>query len=732
MNWHALQGLSQNLLSGLADASLSAVLLAGSAALVLLVLRRNSVAHHALWTCVLIGMLALPVLRPMVPAAYFHLPRLQGMNEVTVETNLVTFAEANNAPLLPSPQTGHTASRPGWTEYLAIIYLAGGGLLGLRLLLGLYLSRQWLRSSRSIALELWQHFDQVMAAGGEVQLEESDRTRVPLTTGILRTRLVLPLEWRTWSGEKLEAVLAHELAHARRRDPLISLIAAINKCIFWFHPLSWWLERRLALLAEHAADDSALAASRDPQSYARMVLEFASTLQQRRRLIWHDAAANRAAMAGPLVARRIRRIMNQQSGNYVRKLGRLGRIILFCGAAFLVWVSTTVDFQSVARAQEKQGQRDETFVMLTSTPRNQQGNEQIQPNAAYTDNMVGFWSDGEEADAASVTDEQAADMERQLALNPEDEEVRASLLRYYWQKRFEDKRAELILWLIDHHPDSNLHGRQTGAMFASGPHGNAKAFEDAKAAWRAQVNQHPENATILGNAGRFMNQTDLAEGIDLMKRSQAVDPEHRTQPLAWFYSLLLMNNARRSGVKESDSTLQVLNDLRASDDIRLVGEMARYLGRRTSPSTPAAGNKIKIWATEIIKHAEALEPQNREWPALLENVQRWRDRSGDPPVVAEYTPNLARISKDMAASMLIKSETPAYPPEALAIHLHGNAVLQVRIGKDGHVMEAKAVSGHPMLVRAAIEAVKNYVYKPFELNGNAVDVSTVVEVSFRE
>ena len=145
-----------------------------------------------------------------------------------------------------------------------------------------------------------------MGAGGEVQVEESDCTQVPLTTGALRMRLVLPVEWRTWSPEKLEAVLAHELAHAQRRDPLISLIAAINKCIFWFHPLSWWLERRLALLAEHAADDSALAGSRDSQSYARMVLEFASSLQQRRRLIWHDAAANRAAMAGPLVARRSR------------------------------------------------------------------------------------------------------------------------------------------------------------------------------------------------------------------------------------------------------------------------------------------------------------------------------------------------------------------------------------------------------------------------------------------
>ncbi len=731
MNWYALQGVSHNLLSGLADASLSAAFLAGLAAL-LLFRRKNPVANHALWTCVLIGMLALPVLRPLVPSAYFHLPRLQAVDAVTVETDRLTVAAAGSESLPPGHRTGHPAWQPGWPEYVAILYVAGVGLLGIRLLLGLFLSRRLLRDSRPIASELWQHFDKVIAAGGEIQLEESLRTSVPLTTGISRMRVILPMEWRTWAPEKLEAVLAHELAHARRRDPLISLIAAINKCIFWFHPLSWWLERRLALLAEHAADDSALAASRDSQSYARIVLEFASSVQQGRRLIWHNTTANRAAMAGPLVTRRIRRIMDQQSSIYVRKLGRLGRIVLLCGATFLVWVSTTIDFQSVARAQEKQGQRVDGFLVLTSAPRNQQGKEQVQPNADYPDNMVGFWSDGEEADASSISDEQAAEMERQLAVNPEDEEMRGSLLRYYWKKRLEDKRAALIFWLIDHQPESKLHGRQTGAVFSSGLHGSARAFEDAKAHWMAQVNQHPENAAILGNAGRFMNQADLTDGIDLMRKAQALDPAHRTQPLAWFYYLMLTNDANRREAKASDTTLQIMSDLRASNDIRLVGETARHLGRGSSPFTPAAGNKLKVWATEIIKYAEALEPQSREWPALLENVQRWRDRSGDPPVSVESTPTLARVSKDIAASMLISSETPAYPPEALAARIHGNVVLQVRIGKDGHVMEARAISGHPVLVQPAIDAVKRYVYKPVELNGSLVDVSTVVEVSFRE
>src|ERR1035437_10134230 len=100
--------------------------------------------------------------------------------------------------------------------------------------------------------------------------------RVPVTIGLKRMRVLLPSDWREWPAEKMRVVLAHELAHAWRHDPAISLVAALNKCIFWFHPLAWWLERRLAVLAEHAADDAGLAVSSDAGSYARVLLGVAS------------------------------------------------------------------------------------------------------------------------------------------------------------------------------------------------------------------------------------------------------------------------------------------------------------------------------------------------------------------------------------------------------------------------------------------------------------------------
>jgi TonB family protein len=100
-------------------------------------------------------------------------------------------------------------------------------------------------------------------------------------------------------------------------------------------------------------------------------------------------------------------------------------------------------------------------------------------------------------------------------------------------------------------------------------------------------------------------------------------------------------------------------------------------------------------------------------------------RSGQPTV-----PQVLRIGERVAASLLQESSKPIYPLRAKTEGVHGMVNLQVRIGSDGHVADVKLVSGHPLLAPAAIDAVKGYVYKPFMLNGAAVDVLTTVEVEF--
>ena len=95
----------------------------------------------------------------------------------------------------------------------------------------------------------------------------------PVTVGWLRPSVILLECWREWPREQLEAVLMHEREHARRRDPLVQWLALLNRAIFWFHPLAWWLERRLSGLAEEACDAVVLAQGHDPYEYSEYLLE---------------------------------------------------------------------------------------------------------------------------------------------------------------------------------------------------------------------------------------------------------------------------------------------------------------------------------------------------------------------------------------------------------------------------------------------------------------------------
>lgn len=92
-------------------------------------------------------------------------------------------------------------------------------------------------------------------------------------------------------------------------------------------------------------------------------------------------------------------------------------------------------------------------------------------------------------------------------------------------------------------------------------------------------------------------------------------------------------------------------------------------------------------------------------------------------------PTLALTPSD-AAARLIEQPRPVYPPEAKAARIQGVVALQIRIGTDGRVIDVSVISGHPLLVDAAVEAVRQWVYRPTLLNGDPVEVITQVNVNF--
>ena len=93
-------------------------------------------------------------------------------------------------------------------------------------------------------------------------------------------------------------------------------------------------------------------------------------------------------------------------------------------------------------------------------------------------------------------------------------------------------------------------------------------------------------------------------------------------------------------------------------------------------------------------------------------------------------PQRVRISQGVTKGLLIQKIEPAYPPLARAARVQGDVVLSAVIDANGQITNLQLVSGHPMLVPAAIAAVKQWRYKPYLLNGQPVEVETTITVIF--
>ena len=94
------------------------------------------------------------------------------------------------------------------------------------------------------------------------------------------------------------------------------------------------------------------------------------------------------------------------------------------------------------------------------------------------------------------------------------------------------------------------------------------------------------------------------------------------------------------------------------------------------------------------------------------------------------TPTRVRVSSGVSTGLLIRKVPPTYPPLARQARIQGVVILQAQISKEGNIQNLQLISGHPMLAPAAIEAVKQWKYKPYLLNGEPVEVDTQVQVNF--
>jgi TonB family protein len=363
--------------------------------------------------------------------------------------------------------------------------------------------------------------------------------------------------------------------------------------------------------------------------------------------------------------------------------------------------------------------------------------------------QIGYLNDGTLPDRTALSPAEASELEERLTQNPEDETIRGELLNYYWRHSLREPRLQSIYWLIEHHPESDLHESQTagiyapvppdqlGMRFPSGvPLNDASDYDRATQLWQTQVDQHPRDPRVLFNAARARSFGDVgAEELALVEKAQKLDPSRFTQPLTVLYVLFAL---QQRGDPASLALLKAR--LASSQDAALLGSLAREMLKRAG-ETSSEGSKgglqasaVKSEVVDLISRAKELQPENRDWDDLMEGAKALASnsqperRNGN---VASSAPKRLRVAASIADSNLSASTPAFYPPEAKAAGVQGIVRLTVLIGTDGHVKQVTLVSGHPLLIQSAKDAVAQYVYRPIFLDGQSVEVVAPVDIEFR-
>jgi uncharacterized protein (TIGR03435 family) len=181
----------------------------------------------------------------------------------------------------------------------------------------------------------------------------------PSVFGIVRPVLLLPkgIETRLTAAQ-LNAVYMHELCHVRRRDNLAAALHMLVEAVFWFHPLVWWLEKRLIEERERACDEAVLQAGNHPQDYAESILEVC-------KLCLASPLACASGVSGADLKKRIETIMSCRIG---RRLNALNKLLLASLGGLAVVVPVAIGLLNPARAQEQPAQTFEVASIKPSDP----------------------------------------------------------------------------------------------------------------------------------------------------------------------------------------------------------------------------------------------------------------------------------------------------------------------------------------------------------------------------
>ena len=292
----------------LLELTIKAIIILAAAGLLTVLLRNASAAlRHTVWSLALGGALLLPVLTFVVPAwriAILPAPECApNCEEVTTapaalatdEEPLILPTATIESPvespaIAPEPDATVapvTVPAPAWSfnalPIALAVWMLGVALVLTRLAFGTL--RMWRITREAECLTDYHWTALTSRLRGQLDLREhislyaSEEIALPVTWGVWRPVVVLPADSIEWSAEWRHIVLLHELAHIKRRDCTMQMLANIACAIHWFNPLVWFAARQLRVERELACDDYVLQVGTRASDYASYLVEIAKSFE---------------------------------------------------------------------------------------------------------------------------------------------------------------------------------------------------------------------------------------------------------------------------------------------------------------------------------------------------------------------------------------------------------------------------------------------------------------------
>jgi TonB family protein len=283
---------------------ISVIVLAAFAATALL--RRQSAAvRHFVLAMALACAAATPLVR-------FVAPSWQSASRMTlIDRPLAVFDEGAPATLsAAAPAASRPLDAASMLRAAGVIWATGLGLSLLVLLVG-FARLWWIAShSRRLVAGPWiEAVNRISHAYGirraPVVLHSSHPSALG-TWGLVRPKIVVPADANSWPADRIRIVLAHELAHVRRRDWLVQTAAELLCAAYWFNPLVRLASRRLRLESEQACDDAVLTLGVEGAEYASELIDIARACRPERLLLVPTATIARPSS----LERRVRAMLN--------------------------------------------------------------------------------------------------------------------------------------------------------------------------------------------------------------------------------------------------------------------------------------------------------------------------------------------------------------------------------------------------------------------------------------